>query len=166
MDMSVSKKDLSADSCEVEARTACGIVYLRFINTLKGVHCVARSTYVKGCSTKLPRQDFLAARFLAIKAMNKTAKEEQVPNGGNKLSDTDIARAILAQEDVRTRRCSVGTALDVFLESAKWCDSGRRFSILQEIGKIGGKASSRRAKLRQKNRRKKEEEARQGDLFD
>jgi len=137
-----------------------GRVTLYFRNIEGRVLKVASSTYDRKPATVL-RKDFLDARALAIMEMANFS-EEQVPKDKKGSSDEDIARAVL--KNAKQRNCSIEAALNVFLKSATWCNPNRRSAIMQEVGKIGGKASVNRAKQRRERKQREKENALQGGL--
>ncbi|HEC32706.1 MAG TPA: hypothetical protein ENI63_00410 [Candidatus Kaiserbacteria bacterium] len=137
-----------------------GRVTFCFRNVEGVVWEVASSSYDRE-STFVPRKDFLDARRLAIAEMRKFAKQQT--DSKENLSDKEIACIVLANAKQHDG-LSVWTALDVFFKTARWCNTNRRPSIVQEIGKMGGEASVRRAKKRLRDEERRKEKARQGKL--
>src|SRR3989344_1954523 len=131
-----------------------GRVTLHFRRIKNFVWKVGATTHDRGKAT-VSKKDFSDARNLAIEKMRKAA-EQEMPSSKNgemtrasrrEVTDEDIARIVL--RNARDREVSIDTALDVFLSSARWCDSSHRWSIMKEINKIrgaaGGAASKKRA---------------------
>ena len=166
MKMSVLPNSLSADSCEVEVITAGGSIYLHFIRFPSGARCTARSTFVKGLSTKIhDLNDFKKACRLASEAMNKVNWKQVSPEKGDSVSNRSIAHAILKNKNLLEERWSIQTALDSYFETAgEWLDPNRKSEVWKEIGKIGGAASTQRRVQRQKRKELAKQKARQGEF--
>ena len=165
MQITALKKHLSADSCEVEVRTARGNVYLYFVMTEeKGLWCVGRSSYYSTLPT-VPKEEFLKARTLAALAMRAKALENLRKSAGQEetsMSDAEIVH--FAIKDAKCYGISIETAVADFFKTRPAYDSRRQWSVMQEIGKIGGTASKKAAEQRRQAEKKEAEKARQGTL--
>jgi len=136
-----------------------GRVTLYFRSIEGCVRNVASSAYDRKPAV-VSRKDFLDARRLAIKEMEKVVEEPTTLQEESGISNWDIANLVL--KNATQNNLSVATALDIFLKSATWVNPDRRSAIMQEVGKIGGTASARKAGQRRKRKEEETEKKRQG----
>lgn len=132
-----------------------GVTYLRFIETeTRGPWCVAKYRHSR-TPPKVSRADFIAARNFAKEQMRR-AKNADPKKADGRITDEQIARNILGI--ARNQKRNPMEVLDDYAKHVSWFSRDRLGDVRSAIGKIGGEASSRRAK-RNKARAAREAEA-------